>query len=87
MTVEDIEDIFIVGAEIHEGWNIYDIEGVDAYSSYRLINEADAAGCNKIGELELLGWEIHPSIDNDVDCTVEYYYGGSVVWTDVDNLI
>ena len=61
----EIEDILTVGEEIHEGWNDYDLytvadDGtllVDRYSYYRLYN-ARNAGCDDIGEVQLIGIQV-----------------------------
>ena len=46
-----IVDLVIVGEEIHEGWNSYDLDpSVAQFNSYRLFN-AEAGGLNDIGEL------------------------------------
>lgn len=60
----DIVDIFTVGAEIHEGWNSYEVNQVK-YSSYRLFN-AQNAGCDGIGELKLYGKEVFDNEDSAV---------------------
>ena len=67
----DIVDIVTVGAEIHEGWNSYEVNQVK-FSSYRLFNAA-GAGCDGIGELKLYGKEVYDNADSAVLCTVELY--------------
>ena len=47
--VSEIEDIVIVGNEVHEGWNSYPLEKPD-FKSYRLFH-ASKYGLNNIGEL------------------------------------
>ena len=62
-------DIFTVGAEIHEGWNSYQVNKSN-FLSYRLYNSAQN-GCNNIGELKLYGKEVLDNDDSIIFCTVE----------------
>ena len=57
----DTVTILTVGAEIHEGWNYYDLKAIygdnyqlPEYRYYRLFN-AQSNGCNKIGEVTFMG--------------------------------
>ena len=67
----DINDIFTVGAEIHEGWNSYDVSK-PKYTSYRIFN-AENNGCNGLGELKLYGKEVYDNPSSMVSCDVELF--------------
>ena len=54
--VADINDLVVVGEELHEGWNYYDLAS-PSYNAYRLFN-ANNNGCNKIGHIKFIGQEV-----------------------------
>ena len=69
--MEDINDILVVGTEVHEGWNTYDLSNeLPQYSSYRLFNTIQY-GCNNIAEIQLIGHEVLLSDLLTYDCPVE----------------
>ena len=51
----------VVGNELVEGWNTYDISNLEpAYKSYRLRGSlTEDNSCNNIGEIRFLGYEVH----------------------------
>lgn len=66
----DINEIVIVGDEIHEGWNSYDLsQTLPSYNSYRLCNEIDG-GLEYISEIELIGNLVLDSHSETEDCPV-----------------
>ena len=59
---EYIEDLVVVGEEIHEGWNYYSLLNEETqmgprYPYYRLYNAVDN-GCDGIGEVILRGLQL-----------------------------
>ena len=59
--------------EMHEGWNYYDMKDIDAipkYSAYRLFN-ANARGCDDIGEIRFIGQEVLDITIDDHACEAE----------------
>jgi hypothetical protein len=66
-----IEDIVVVGEEIHEGWNYYDLsDNPRKYANYRMFS-AHNYGCNHIGEIKLIGQEVIDSEEPTHDCAVK----------------
>lgn len=66
--VADINDLQVVNQEIHEGWNYYELAS-PSYNSYRLFN-ANNNGCNKIGELNLIGQDVFDSASDPLTLQV-----------------
>lgn len=68
--------------EIHEGWNYYDLTELLAvtpkYKAYRMYN-GRSSGCDKIGEVEVYGYEIRDSSATDEVCE-----GSITLWRDFD---
>lgn len=71
-----IVDLITVGEEIHEGWNYYKImdeDDVDAYSvadryTYFRLYNAEADGCDNIGEVDMIGVQLMESTADTVTC-------------------
>jgi hypothetical protein len=60
-----VEQLVAVSKEAHEGWNYYDLSDLDSparYQYYRLRSDADSKGCDDIGEIHYIGYEV---INND----------------------
>ena len=67
----DINDLLVVGEELHEGWNYYDLDKPD-FASYRLFN-AENNGCNSIGELKLFGQKVYSADFDPITCFTDIY--------------
>lgn len=65
----DINDIVAADSTLHEGWNYFDLSG-ETYNSFRLFN-AEAGGCDSIGELKLFGQRVINSSTSTLVCPVE----------------
>jgi hypothetical protein len=80
-----IEDIVVVDEEIHEGWNYYDLsDNPRAYTYYRMFND-QAAGCNHIGEIKLMGQEVIDSTADTHDCAVKITRGAETAAVELAN--
>ena len=74
-----IVDLITVGEEIHEGWNYYKImdeDDVDAYSiadryTYFRLYNAEADGCDNIGEVDMIGVQLMESTADTVTCNTQ----------------
>ena len=61
-----VELLVSVSEEVHEGWNYYDLSDLAAneFQYFRLRSDADAHGCDDIGEIHYIGYEV---INDDND--------------------
>ena len=71
----DIITIHTIGAELHEGWNYYNLKAIygdsyqlPEYRYYRLFNE-QSNGCDKIGEVTFLGTQAFTTDVNTHTCS------------------
>jgi hypothetical protein len=77
--VSDIVDLVTIPDGIHEGWNYYDLTalaghtGPPKYNAYRMYN-AVSGGCNNIGEVALIGYEVMDEDTNETNCPIEIVY-------------
>ena len=71
-------DIFVVGTEIHEGWNYYEFPGTKAlkYQHYRFYSNGSASTCN-IGEVILRGLEVINDPAATHQCSAKVYVDGN----------
>ena len=73
----ETNDILTIGEELHEGMNYYKMDDTDLdiairdpkYRYYRLFN-AEINGCDKIGEIMLIGQKVFDSTDDTHMCSV-----------------
>lgn len=70
-----------MSSEAHEGWNYYDLVDLlgsaPKYNAYRIYN-ALSRGCDDIGEIALIGYEVIEDPADTHACDIE------VVYTDAD---
>ena len=71
------DDLVTVSDEIHEGWNYYDLDdpvtGTPKYNAYRVYSDTNG-GCNDIGEIKLIGFEVINDSNDEIACDVEIVY-------------
>ena len=84
--VDAIALLVAVSEEAHEGWNYYDLTGLETparYQYYRLRSDVQGGGCDPIGEIHYIGYEVIDDENDTYDCNVELVEFG----TDVDGVI
>ena len=77
-----VNDIVTIDSSLHEGWNYFDLSK-ETYNSYRLFN-AQANGCDSIGELKLFGQKVIDETAPNLICPVEIVDVSTDVATLVD---
>lgn len=76
--VSSVETLATVSEEVHEGWNYYDLtEGGTKdpakYRYYRLSSDV-FKGCNSIGEIHYIGYEVIDDEQDTYTCDIDFVY-------------
>ena len=60
--------------EVHEGWNYYDLTDLpkNDYQYFRLRSEASGNGCDDIGEIHYMGYEVIDDNNDSYECKIEH---------------
>jgi len=62
-----------VSDEVHEGWNYYDLSDIDhSYQYFRIRSNATNDGCNSIGEIHYMGFEVIDDDSDTYECKIEH---------------
>jgi hypothetical protein len=71
---KNVVTLATISEEAREGWNEYDLsESAEPakYQSYRLRSTATSSGCNGIGEIQYLGYEVIDDESDSYSCKIE----------------
>ena len=70
--VDSIELLAIVSEEAHEGWNYYDLSDLAPQYAYYRLRSNHTGGCEDIGEIHYMGYEVINDDSDTYDCKVEH---------------
>lgn len=62
-----------VSEEVHEGWNYYDLSDLShEFQYFRIRSTANWSGCNSIGEIHYMGYEVINDDNDTYQCKIEH---------------
>lgn len=70
-----IEHLVTISDEVHEGWNYYDLTSLsisNEFQYFRVRSFAPFSGCDGIGEIHFIGYEVIDDDSSAYDCKIEH---------------